>query len=116
MVYYYYEREVNNMTAREYFWNNVVWAIEIEREDGSRYWNHPKGNIEKSGLLSIIDASTNLWLSDIDFGDQDEWFTDRILKLANLNFFKNEAWCRKNNLKGYFDVINFILDNELYKA
>ena len=104
------------MTAREYFESHVIYAVEVEREDGSRYWNHVKGEKELDGLLSIIKANPNEYLSDIDFGDQDEPFTDRVLKLALLNWTENRPWWKRNNLNSLTDVIYFILDNELYKA
>ena len=105
------------MTAREYFDNNVVFAVEVEYSDGGRDWSHYRGKRDLHDALTSIEACGSMALSDVDYnGSQEDYFCEKVLKLADLNFWKNPEWVKRNNLKSYDDVIYFILDNELYKA
>ena len=109
------------MTAKEYFWSNVKQAVELEDEDGYRFWSEPMTPTEcdeyiKSKCKTKSDMSKPYYLSDRDFMTEQyqDTFCARVMKLADLNFFKNQEWCEKNNLTSFYEVIDFILDNELY--
>lgn len=109
------------MTAKEYFWNNVKEAVELEHEDGYRFWSEAMTPSECDAYIerkckTKQDMSKHYYFSDRDFLTEayQDTFCARVLKLADLNFFKNDAWCKKNNLTSFHQVIDFILDNELY--
>lgn len=106
------------MTAREYFDEHVVIAIEVERaDDHGREWYYEKGVDKAEQLIESVQEYGD-YLSDFDYASKarQEPFIQRVLKLADLNFWKNPDWVLKNKLDSYDDVIYFILDNELYKA
>ena len=104
--------------AREYFYNNVILAVEVEFAEGGREWFEVKGADEEQKLMeSIVEAGD--YISDSDFATdshQVDNFVKRVIKLASLNWWENREWWQRNNLKSYWEVIDFILDNELYKA
>lgn len=105
------------MTAREYFDANVIIAIEVELAEGGREWNYCKGIYKAEQEIELI-LEYGDYLSDFDYAPKakQDKFIQRVLKLADLNFWKNPDWMKRNNLKDYDDVVYFILDNELYKA
>lgn len=94
---------------KEYFNNNVMMAIEVETECGGRYWDTMLG--------SEVDAFCKRHeneISDIDYCcNQPDAFCRKVLNLAELNFFKNRAYCEKHNITSFFKMIDFILDNGL---
>ena len=106
------------MTAREYFDANVIIAIEVEYAEGGRDWSYIKGIYDAEQEIELIQEYGD-YLSDFDYASiarQTDKFVQRVLKLANKNFWENPDWVLRNNLKSYDDVVYFILDNELYKA
>lgn len=107
------------MTARDYFYENAIFAVEVEfSDDNSRHWYYEKGSDAVQALTeSVYEAGD--YLSDIDFAGearQDNTFVRKVLKLTSLNWWENKSWMERNNLKSYEDVLHFILDNGLYKA
>lgn len=110
------------MTAKEYFDSHVLEVVEIEYEDGGRFWTEPMTSDEADAYIrrnckSDVYPDSNMYFSDRDFcTKQKDKFVQRVLELAKLNWFKNDAWCKRNNLTSYWKVIDFILENELYKA
>ena len=110
------------MTAKEYFHSHVLEVVEIEMEEGGRFWTEPMTEEEADSYIlrnckSKSNPNATYYLSDVDLcTHQTDKFVERIIKLAHLNWFENSAWWKKNNLKSYWEVIDFILDNELYKA
>ena len=106
------------MTAREYFDEHVIIAIEVEYAEGGRDWEYLEGIYKAEEEIELI-MEYGDYLSDYDYASiqrQTDKFVQRVLKLANLNFWENPDWVLKNNLKSYDDVVYFILDNGLYKA
>jgi hypothetical protein len=102
--------------ASEYFYNNVIIAVEVEYAEGGRQWFYVKGEDEEQKLIESVTEAGD-YLSDSDFSsNQPDKFVKRVIDLAHLNWFKNDAWCKRNNLTSYWKVIDFILENELYKA
>ena len=110
------------MTAKEYFYSHVLEVVEIEYEDGGRFWTNPMTTDEADAYIrrnckSDIFPDSDMYLSDRDFcANQPDRFVKRVIDLAHLNWFKNDTWCKRNNLTSYWKVIDFILENELYKA
>lgn len=106
------------MTAREYFDEHVVIAIEVEFVEGGRQWSYYDGIYKAEEAIELIQEYGD-YLSDYDYAsknNQKDKFCKRILELADLNFWKNPDWVHRNKLESYDDVIYFILDNGLYKA
>lgn len=110
------------MTAKEYFDSHVLEVVEIEYKDGGRFWTEPMTSDEADSYIrrnckSDVNLDSDMYLSDRDFcSKQKDKFVQRVIDLAHLNWFKNDAWCKRNNLTSYWKVIDFILENELYKA
>ena len=105
------------MTAREYFDEHVVIAVEVEFQEGGREWYYEKGIDKAEQLIESVQEYGD-YLSDFDYASKSrqEPFIKRVLNLADLNFWKNKTWMERNKLDSYDDVVYFILDNELYKA
>lgn len=111
------------MTAREYFWDNVLEVVEVEDAVYEmRHWTEPMTHKEadeyvKKHCISTTNPNAPYYISDRDFcATQKDKFVQRVFKLADLNFYQNREWCERNKLDNFYAVINFILDNELYKA
>ena len=112
------------MNAKEYFWANVLMVVELEDEDGFRFWSDPMNvktcdEYTAERCKNVKDMSKPYYLSDKDFlvdEQQPNSFVRRVMKLATLNFFKNSEWCKKHELGSFYDVIDFICDNDLWKV
>ena len=98
---------------KKYFDDNVIYGVEVEYDDGYRLWKQVVGYNLKS-VLDDIEAREDEGLSDVDYSTHqpDEWCR-KVLNTANLNFFKNQTWCKKHNLKSFDEVINYIIEKQL---
>ena len=101
------------MKDMAYFSDNVMYAIEVEYEDGGRMWERSVGYNLKDTLDEIKNRDGES-LSDIDYctHQPDEWCR-KVLNIAHINFFKNMDWCKGNKLGSLDDVIRFVVSNGL---
>lgn len=68
------------MNARDYFYANVLVAVEMEDEYGYRWWEQMHHNEADEYIHNEI--SMGYYFSDIDFCEQTNTFCTRVLKLA----------------------------------
>ena len=99
--------------TREQFNSVVIMAVEIEAEDGHRFW--------ETMTADEVDAYIDKWIdlgyyfSDCDYcTKQTDATVRKILNLADLNWFKNHEWCKANGLDSFDKVIDYILEKGLY--
>jgi hypothetical protein len=112
------------MNAKEYFWSKCKMVVELEDEDGYRFWSEPMSHEACDEYIARkckteADDTKFYYFSDMDFvttEGQPNTFVKRVMKLAELNFYKNPEWCKKHNLGSLYAVIDFICDNDLWKT
>lgn len=112
------------MNAKEYFWSECRMVVELEDEDGYRFWSEPMSHKACDEYIARkckteVDNTKFYYFSDMDFvttESQPNTFVKRVMKLAELNFYKNSEWCKKHNLGSFYAVIDFICDNDLWKT
>ena len=100
------------MKDNKYFDAHVTMAVEIEFEDGGRFWTEVKGSELKDYCNKIYERGD--YVSDIDFcsKQEDKWVRN-VLNHAYYNWFENREWWKARKLTSLNDVVKYIIDNKL---
>lgn len=103
------------MKDNKYFNDNVMMAVEIEYEDGGRFWETMRG-ADVDAYLDKRCREGYAYFSDCDYCTKqpDEWCRN-VLNTADLNWTKNLAWVKKQGIHSFSELVSWIIDRQLVK-
>lgn len=97
------------MFNKDYFDANVMYSVEFD--NGYRYRNIIKGSELDKALKDRDD------ISDIEFaGKQPDAWCRKVCNLAYYNWFNNRSWWNNKGLHSLYEVVDYIIDNNLARV